>query len=462
MKYRIEHDPLGKKKVPAEAYYGIHTQRALENFPISGMRIHDELIWAIGAIKLAAAQTNAALKLLDARKAKAIVRAAAEVLSGKWNHQFVVDPFEAGAGTPMNMNANEVIANRAIELLGAQKGDYQIVHPNDHVNMSQSTNDVIPSSIRIACLRLLPRLVDECTGLQRTLAQKARQFKAVAKSGRTHLQDAVPILLGQEFSGYAAALAKRAQRLAQTKSFLSQVNLGGTAIGTGINTHPRYRQLVVKHLRTITTFKLSSAPNLFEGTSSLTDFVAFSGTLRSLAVDLSKLCNDVRLLSSGPRTGLAELALPAVEPGSSIMPGKINPSMAEMLNMVCDQVIGNDAAISTCAQQGQLELNVMMPTVAHNVLQSIKLLTNGIREFTNRCVTGIKANKQACGAYYVRSLGLATLLSPELGYDKAAALAQEALKKGKTIRRLVLDKKLLSEKELDRLLDPKRATQPNR
>lgn len=462
MKYRTEHDPLGKKKVPVDAYYGIHTQRAVENFPISGLRVHDELIWAFGAIKLAAAQTNHALRILDTRRTNALTKAASEVMNGKWNAQFVVDPFEAGAGTPLNMNANEVIANRAIELLRGKKGDYRLVHPNDHVNMSQSTNDVMPTAIRIACLKLLPRLVFECTQLQRVLAFKARQFRNISKSGRTHLQDAVPIMLGQEFSGYAEAIAKRTKRIAQSKKFIAQINLGGTAVGTGINTHPKYQRKVVTRLSKITGIKLFSSKNLFEGTSSLTDFLAFSGTLRSLAVDLTKLCNDLRLLSSGPRTGIAELTLPAVEPGSSIMPGKINPSMAEMLIMVCDQVLGNDVAISVCAQQGQLELNVMMPTVAHNLLQSLKILTNGIREFTNHCAKGIEANRKTCTEYYERSVGLATLLSPQIGYDRAAALAQEALKKGKTIRKLILEKKLLSEKDLNALLNPKKATQPNR
>jgi len=462
MKYRIERDPLGKKKVPANAYYGIHTQRAVENFPISGLKPHQELIEAIGAIKLAAAQANASLKLLDGRRARAISRAAAEVMRGRWNAEFVVDPFQAGAGTPLNMNANEVIANRAIELLHGKKGDYRIVHPNDHVNMSQSTNDVIPTAIRVSCLKLMPVLLAECENLRRALAQKAGQFRKIAKSGRTHLQDAVPVMLGQEFSACAESISKRARRIAQTRSFLSRVNLGATAVGTGINTHPRYRQIVIRRLSAVIGLRLTSAPNLFEATSSLTDFLAFSGTLRSLAVDLSKLCNDLRLLSSGPRTGLAEITLPAVEPGSSIMPGKVNPSMAEMLNMVCDQVLGNDEAISLCAQQGQLELNVMTPAVAHNLLGSLKLLTNGIREFTKRCVAGIKANKAACAEYYEQSLGLATLLAPRIGYDKAAKLAQEALKKGKTIRKHVLDRKLLSEKELNRLLDPKRATRPNR
>lgn len=459
-KFRIEQDPLGKKKVPADAYYGIHTQRAVENFPISGLRVHKELIWALGAIKLAAARTNTALKLLDHRKAQVIARAATEVMQGKLNAQFVVDPFQAGAGTPLNMNANEVIANRAIELLKGRKGNYKLVHPNDHVNMSQSTNDVMPTAMRLACLKLLPKLLEASTGLQKALQQKARQFSGIAKSGRTHLQDAVPILLGQEFSAYAVMLAKATHRIAQLRSVLSQVNIGGTAVGTGINTHPRYRAMVVKRLNAITKLKLSSTPNMFESTSSLADFLLLSGTLRSLAVDLSKLSNDLRLLSSGPRTGFVELTLPAVEPGSSIMPGKVNPSMAEMLNMVCDQVLGNDTTISLCAQQGQLELNVMMPVVAHDLLASIKLLTNGIREFTYRCIRGIRANKKACEYYYTHSLGLATLLSPKIGYDRAAKLAQEALKKHKTIRQMVLDKKLLGERELDALLDPKNTTQP--
>lgn len=460
MKKRTEKDVLGKKQVPASAYYGIHTQRALENFPISGWKPHKELIWALGAIKLAAAMTNQKLKMLDAKRANAIRRAAKEVMQGKLDKHFVVDPFEAGAGTPLNMNANEVIANRAIELLKGKKGNYKIVHPNDHVNKCQSTNDVMPTATRLACLKILPELIKQLNNLHAELVVKSRKFINIAKAGRTHLQDAVPITLGQEFSAYAAAIAKRALRIESSKKFLAKTSLGGTAVGTGVNTHPKYRSEVTKQLKKITGYKLEAANNLFEATGFATDFATLSAHLRDLAIDLTKIANDLRLLNSGPRTGINELSLPAVEPGSSIMPGKINPSMAEMLNMVCDQVIGNDTTISTAAQQGQLELNVMMPVIAHDLLESIKILTNAIREFTNRLVKGIKPNKKACEQYYEHSLGLATLLSPKIGYDSAAQLAREALRKGKTIRQLVLDKKLLSKKELDKLLDPKNTTKP--
>ena len=444
--------------MPADAYWGVHTQRAVTNFPISGQKAHPKLIWALGAIKLAAARANQRLRLLDKKRGRVIERAATEVMQGKWNNQFVVDVFQAGAGTPTNMNANEVIANRALQLLGKKRGNYSVLHPNDHVNMSQSTNDVFPSAMRIASLSLLDALVPELKVFESSLRRKSQQFAKIRKSGRTHLQDAVPIMLGQEFGAYATAIGKHVHRI-KALGELRRLNLGGTAIGTGINTHPRYCSIVVKELSKITKLRLQSAKDLIEATQSTTDIAELSEVLKLLAIDLTRICNDIRLLASGPNAGINELFLPAVEPGSSIMPGKVNPSMAEMLNMVCYQVIGNDATIAAASAAGQLELNVMMPVIASNVLESITILTNGIREFTKRCVVGIKANKTACEYYFRHSSALATLLTPKIGYDDAAELVKEALKRKKAVLDIIREKKLMSEKELKQLL--KNATKPN-
>ena len=459
--YRTEHDPLGSKHVPATALWGIHTQRAWENFPISGYRAPRELIRALGQIKLAAAKANAKLGFLDAKIAKAIQDAAKEVIAGEWDEHFPIDVFQAGAGTPWNMNANEVIANRALELLHHRRGNYHVIHPNDHVNFGQSTNDVMPSAVRIAALTKLPELMHELHRLETVLRKHAREHARSTKSARTHLQDAVPITFGQVFEAWANAMAAAQESLVTASSRLHDLSIGGTAVGTGVNTAPGYDKLVVKELRALTKHPFSVAKDKIQLTQFHTDFLGIANALRVLAVDLTKICNDIRLLNSGPRTGLAELILPAVEPGSSIMPGKINPSMAEMLNMVCYQIVGNATTIEQCCAAGQLELNVMLPVTAHALLESLDIMTNGVGQFTDRCVVGLKVNTKRTAWYFKHSASLATLLAPSIGYDRAAAIAQEAVRTGKTIEQVVLDKKLMTKKEFDQLTDPKSSTQPN-
>jgi aspartate ammonia-lyase len=459
-KIRIEGDSLGEKKVPASADYGIETMRALENFPISGMTALPVFIKATGLIKKAAALTNMELGELDRKVGKAIVRAADEIIAGKLRDQFVVDVFQAGAGTSHNMNANEVIANRAIELLGGKKGDYQLVHPHDQVNKAQSTNDVYPTAMRIASLMLLAEVYPVLDKLAKVLDKKGKEFDTILKSGRTHLQDAVPIRLGQEFTAYARTVRKCNRKIQHAAESLLELNIGATAVGTGFNADPRYIKLVVNKLSGLTGFKFKPAANLVEITQNTDAFLELSSTLRILAVDLIRIANDLRLMSSGPRTGLNEIRLPAVQPGSSIMPGKVNPVLAEMLDMVCFQVIGNDTAIAYACQAGQLELNVMMPIITHNLLQSITILKNAVAVFTDQCVNGIKANREQCRNYAERSLGLATALNTYLGYESAAKIAQEALHTGKTIREVVLGKKIMTKKQLEKLLNPKYITKP--
>jgi len=458
--YRIESDPLGEMKVPVQAYYGVQTARAVENFRISGLRAHPKFIWATAAVKRAAAEVNAGLGLLDPEKAKAIMRAAEEVMAGRFNDQFVVDVYQAGAGTSHNMNANEVIANRAIEILGGQRGQYRLIHPNDHVNMAQSTNDVFPTAMRLACLASLQDLLPVLEELEQAFRRKAEQFDGILKSARTHLQDAVPMRLGQEFGAYGRGIQKSTQEIRRVSEGLRELGIGGSAAGTGLNTHPLYRFKVIEVLRRLTEFDLYASQNLFEAMNSMAPFVNLSGALRSLAVELTKIANDVRLLSSGPKTGLAEIILPAVQPGSSMMPGKVNPVMAEMLNMVCFQVMGNDLAVAAAAQAGQLELNVMMPVIIFNLLWSMDILAKGVRAFTQRCVVGIEANRERCREYVEKSMGLATALNPWLGYEKAAAIAKEANATGKTIRELVLEKGVLSPDEVERIFSPSALTEP--
>ena len=450
---RIESDSLGKREVPSDVYWGIQTLRAIENFPISGWKPFPELVIATVQIKKAAARTNRLLDVLDQRIAAAIETAADEVLSGNLLDQFVVDPFQAGAGTSHHMNTNEVLANRAIEILGGSKGDYSIVHPNDHVNYGQSTNDVFPTAMRLAAFNLVSRLIPEINQLSHSLAEKTVEFDDVIKSGRTHLQDAVPIRLGQEFGAYGAAVEHGSTRMASAAFELLEVGLGGSAVGTGLNASPEYRSKVVEELRSITEYDLRAAGDYFAAMQSLAPFVNLSGALRVLAIDLIRIANDLRLLSSGPNTGLAEINLPPVQPGSSIMPGKVNPVMAEMLNMVCFQVIGNDTAIALAAQAGQLELNVMMPVVALNLLTSLRILTNAIAVFRTRCLEGITANRERAEWYAEHSLALVTALSPKIGYAKAAELAKESIKSGKTIRDLLVGDDSFSPAEIDALLD---------
>ncbi len=459
METRLEHDALGEKAVPADAYYGIQTLRAVENFPVSGLTAHPAFIVATAQVKLAAARANVALGRLDPAIGGAIAAAAQEVVGGRWHDQFVVDVYQAGAGTSHHMNANEVLANRALELLGEPRGAYGRVHPNDHVNLGQSTNDVFPAAMRLAALSLVRPLLHALGKLEEALRGCSERFDEVVKAGRTHLQDATPIRLGQEFGGYATAVGAHQALLREACRALRALGLGGTAVGTGLNSRPEYRRLVVEDLAGLTGEDLSPA-DPFDAMQSLRPFAGLSGALRSLALDLIRICNDLRLLASGPRTGLAEIVLPSVQPGSSIMPGKINPVMAEMLNMVCFQVIGYDLTVAMAVQAGQLELNVMMPVVAHSLFQSLTLLARGILAFTVRCVAGIQADAERCRRYAEETVALATALSPRIGYERAAALAKESWRTGRPVRELALAQQILAPAELEELLDLRRLTEP--
>jgi len=458
--FRLEHDSLGDKEVPINSYWGIQTQRAIENFPVSGLKQDNIYIVSSAQVKMAAAQVNSKLDQLDRKNAEAIINASQEIIDGGLRDQFVVDVFQAGAGTSHNMNTNEVIANRAIELLGGVKGDYSIIHPNDHVNMAQSTNDVIPTVIRLSSLQKIKKLIVTLKELEKSLYSKSLEFDNVVKSGRTHLQDAVPIRLGQEFGGYAKAIHYDIRRIEEAKEYLKHIGIGGTAAGTGINAHPSYHQLMVEHLTQITGIDLKSSGNLVESMQNTADFLHISASLRTLAINLCRIANDLRLLASGPMTGLNEVILPAVQPGSSIMPGKVNPSMAEMLNMVCFHVIGNDTTISNACQAGQLELNVMMPIIAYNLLQTIGILDNGITTFNDRCIKGIKANEEYCSRWLEGSMGIATSLNPYIGYSQAAKVVQEALANRKTVREVVMEKGILTKSQLDEVLSPQSMTEP--
>jgi aspartate ammonia-lyase len=456
---RVERDPLGELPVPAAALWGIQTERARLNFPISNLRPLAPFVDAVVRIKKAAALTHKETRRLDAKLADAIVRAADEILGGEHRDQFVVDPYQAGAGTSHNMNANEVLANRANELLGGKRGEYKPVHPNDHVNMAQSTNDVIPTAIRLAGLAELPGLLEALDRLARAFLAKGKAFDAIVKSGRTHLQDATPIRLGQEFTAYGHTVERNRERIVRAADDLRDLGIGGTAVGTGLNAEPRYPALMVKHLKAITGVELREGKDRVQLMQSMGDPAAFSGALRTYAADLGKIANDLRLLASGPRTGLAEIVLPAVQPGSSIMPGKVNPSIPEMVNMVCFQAIGNDVTVAAAAEAGQLELNVMMPVIAHNVLVSMLILGNATRVLAERCVEGIEADAARCAQWLERSPALVTALAPRIGYAEAAKLAKEAVAKNVTVRQLVIDKGLLKGKELDEVLDLRAMTE---
>jgi len=444
---------MGERELPADVYYGIQTARAIENFPISGWKPYPSLVTATIQIKKAAARANSALGSLDPRIATAIEAAADEVLTGKLRDQFVVDPFQAGAGTSHNMNANEVLANRAIELLGGERGDYSIVHPNDHVNMAQSTNDVFPTAMRLAALEEVRELIITLDLLAGALQTKSTAFDQTVKSGRTHLQDAVPIRLGQEFGGYATAIRKNAGRIARAAEELKEIGLGGTAAGTGLNAAAGYRKRVVQELSRVTNQTLRATEDYFEAMQSMSPFVALSSAVRTLATDVIRIANDLRLLSSGPNTGLAEVTLPAVQPGSSIMPGKVNPVIAEMTDMVCFQVMGNDLVIATGAQAGQLELNVMMPVISFNLSMSLTILTNALTVLRERCVEGIIANEERCRWYAEHSVSLVTALNPRIGYARAAEIAKRAIAKGKTIRETIEEEGLLTQEELAEVLN---------
>jgi aspartate ammonia-lyase len=460
MTTRIEKDSMGEMEVPQSAYYGAQTARALQNFPISGLKPHPAFVWAVVIIKKCAARANMTTGRLSNEIGSAIVAAADEVLSGSFADQFVVDPFQAGAGTSHNMNVNEVLANRALELLGRQRGDFATLHPNDHVNMAQSTNDVIPTAIRLAALEMLDPLLEELEGLEQALAAKAVEFDPILKSGRTHLQDAVPIRLGQEFGAYGAAIRKNREGLEACIPALLELGIGGTAVGTGLNAEPDYISAIVEELAVATGFPLAASSNLFEAMQNMDPFLALSSALRRCAVNLGRIASDLRLLSSGPRTGLDEIRLPAVQPGSSIMPGKINPSMAEMTNMVCFQVMGCDQAIMLASQAGQLELNVMMPLIAHNLTFSLQLLKNCVQKFTDSCITGIVANEGRCRQYLENSLGLVTVLAPSIGYNAAAGVAKESIASGRSIREIVLAHGLMPEAELQEAMQPEHLTEP--
>jgi aspartate ammonia-lyase len=459
---RKEKDSLGTKEIPAHVYYGIQTARAVDNFPISGMRAHPSLIRAVGMVKEAAAEANQSLGLIDEKVAKAIIKAAREVQEGKWNEQFVVDVFQAGAGVSFHMNSNEVIANRAVEILGGTLGDYSIVHPNDHVNYGQSTNDVFPTSMRLAMLLELEKTYPVLDALVAALDDKGKEFHDILKSGRTHMQDAVPMRLGQEFTAYAGAIRRAAKAIRTASDSLRELGLGGSAVGTGINTHPDYREKAIANLARISGQELTAVDDMRYAMQSNFAMSNISSALRNLALEVIRISNDIRLLSSGPNTGFAEINLPGLQPGSSIMPGKINPVMPELVAMVSFQVVGNDVAVAMAVQAGQLELNVMMPTMTYNVLQSTTILTNSLRQFTTTCVEGITANKNRCDFYVQATVSLATALNPYIGYAKAAEIAKEAVASGKSIIEIARAKKLLSDEQIKEILDPARMTEPVR
>ncbi len=463
---RTEKDPLGTLEVPAEALYGVQTLRAVQNFPVSGIRPLPAFVDATVRIKRAAALTHKETGRLDAKLADAIVAAADEVLSGKHREHFVVDVYQAGAGTSHNMNANEVLANRANEILGSARGEYKPVHPNDHVNMAQSTNDVIPTAIRLGCVTELPALEASFDALAKAFESKSRELDDVMKSGRTHLQDAMPIRLGQELAGYAGSLRRGIKRVSEAAEYLRDLGIGGSAVGTGVNVEPRYPALMVKHLNAgFGASAKKGGASVREGNDrvqlmqSMGDVAAFSSQIKVLALDLSKIASDLRLLASGPRTGLDEIRLPAVQPGSSIMPGKVNPSIPEMVNQVCFQVVGNDACVTIAAEHGQLELNVMMPVIAYNVLLSMQILGNAARILSEKCVSGLEANRAMCEYWVERSAALATALAPQIGYARAAEISKQSVRENVLIRDLVKREKVLPDDQLDDVLDLRKMTE---
>lgn len=457
--FRTEKDPLGEKQVPADVLYGVQTLRALENFPISGLKPLEPFVLAQVWIKKAAAQTHRKTGRLDAKLADAIITAADEVIAGKHRDQFVVDPYQAGAGTSHNMNVNEVLANRANEILGGARGTYTPVHPNDHVNMAQSTNDTIPTNIRLACLAQLGAFERAFGELAAALAEKGVAFDDVVKAGRTHLQDAMPIRLGQEFAAYAGSIRRGLKRVTEAADYLRDLGIGGSAVGTGVTVEKEYPALMNQYLREITRLELRIGADRIQLMQSMGDVAGFSAAIRVLALDLSKIASDLRLMAMGPRTGIDEIRLPAVQPGSSIMPGKVNPSIPEMINQVCFQVVGCDTTVSMSAEHGQLELNVMMPVIAHNVLLSMQILTSAVTVLTEKCVRGIEANR-AMNEYWVeRSAALATALAPQIGYAKAADISKRSVRDGVLIRDMVRKEKILPENEIDDVLDLKKMTE---
>ncbi|UOG07583.1 aspartate ammonia-lyase [Bacillus altitudinis] len=458
--YRYEKDFLGEKEIPADVYYGVQTLRAKENFPITGYRMHEELIRAFAIVKKAAAQANMEVGRLYEGIGNAIVQASDEVIEGKFHEYFIVDPIQGGAGTSMNMNANEVIGNRALEIMGHQKGDYLHLSPNTHVNMSQSTNDSFPTAIHIAVLKQLDILLETMQAMHDVFQKKAKEFDHVIKMGRTHLQDAVPIRLGQEFEAYSRVLSRDIKRINQSKQHLYEVNMGATAVGTGLNADPRYIEIVVKKLADISGLPLVGAEHLVDATQNTDAYTEVSAALKVCMMNMSKIANDLRLMASGPRAGLAEIALPARQPGSSIMPGKVNPVMAELINQIAFQVIGNDHTICLASEAGQLELNVMEPVLVFNLLQSISIMNNGFRSFTDHCLADIEANEKRLKEYVEKSAGVITAVNPHLGYEAAARIAREAILTGQSIRDLCLQNDVLTEEELDIILNPFEMTKP--
>ena len=461
--FRLEKDSLGEVEVPEAAYYGVQTQRAVDNFQISGFRFDRHFIKALGLIKLAAARANLDLSLLPREKAEVIIRACQDVVDGKFDDQFVVDVFQTGSGTSTNMNANEVIASRAAEYLGGKRGDKAIVHPNDHVNMCQSTNDVFPTAIHIAALDAIEeKLLPGLQVLHDKLQGKADEFSDVVKAGRTHLQDAVPVTLGQEFGGYASMIKHGLERINHAKKDLNELPLGGTATGTGLNAHPEYAELAIKHLSGMTGMSLRRADNAFEAMQSKDACVALSGALKTVAVSLMKISNDLRLLNSGPWTGFGEIELPAIQPGSSIMPGKVNPVIPEAVNQVATKIVGNDSSITIAGQLGQLELNLMMPVIAYNLLESIKLEANAATILATKCVAGIKANVERCLKHGESSLALVTAIAPVIGYDASARVAKKALETGRSIREIMLEEGIVAPDKIDEILNLKKLAEGGR
>jgi aspartate ammonia-lyase len=452
---RTEIDPLGERLIPKDAYYGIQTLRATENFPVSGVKAPIQFIQAYALIKKAAAITNEQLGCLEQKKAEAIVKAVDEVLAGKLLDQFVVDVFQAGAGTSFNMNVNEVLANRALEILGKQKGNYENISPNDHVNLAQSTNDTFPTAIHVSVLLALQPLFSALDGLVEAFDKLGKKYAHVLKSGRTHLQDAVPITIGEEFTAYGSAISNACAELRKRQQNLYSVALGGTAVGTGANAHPKYKRIAVAELAKMTGLPLKPADNNFEALQSQRPAQTVSSGLKELALELIRIANDLRLLASGPTTGLNEIVLPPVQPGSSIMPGKVNPVMAECLNMVAYQVVGNDLAVSMAVQAGQLDLNVMIPSIMYNILFSIEILSNYIPVFTEKCIKGITVNEKRCNEYLEKNPSLATLLSPYIGYLEAAKIAKQAQTENRSVREIALEKKLLKPEEIEKIFSRK-------
>ena len=458
---RTETDSLGPVEVPAAALHGAQTARAVANFPISGLRAHPALIRALAMVKQAAAEANQSLGLITPEQGDAIQKAAREIIDGEHHEHFVVDAFQAGAGVSLHMNTNEVIANRAGQILGEPLGTYKRVHPNDHVNYGQSTNDVFPAAMRLSALLALRDLYPVLDDLAGSFQAKAEEFRDVLKAGRTHMQDATPITLGQEFAAYAVAVRKAAGNIREQARGLMELGLGGSAVGTGLNTHPEYRARAIANLAHVSGLDLKPAEDMRWAMQSNAPMADVSAALRSLALEMIRISNDLRLLSSGPNTGLNEIHLPSLQPGSSIMPGKVNPVLAELMAMVAFQVIGNDTATAYAVQAGQLELNVMMPAMAHNVLQSITILTNTLRELDHRCIRGLTANRERCAHYAASTIALATALNPYIGYAKAAELVKESVATGKSIVALAREKKLLSEEQIAEILDPKNMTEPH-